>query len=166
MQHFTVDQIAILSRLEPLDFNNNNALQTEFYEYLTNKQPCIHSIPYTFSEIIDRFYHLDDHQPIQNAPKTLGELIKQAGELLRSLTYCLHTPDGYYNNTDYKKIKNLPNFLREIFDPTKDYYLEIDEHIRENATKSDEAEQQLHEHMKRMGEAYIKLLTELGIEIL
>ena len=47
-----------------------------------------------------------------------------------------------------------------------DYYYDIDERILEIPSETDKHEQELHKHMKEMGEAYRKLLSQIGIQIL
>ena len=62
-------------------------------------------------------------------------------------------------------MENLPNFLANFTNDKNDYYYDIDERILEIPSEIDKHEQELHKHMKEMGEAYRKLLSQIGIQI-
>lgn len=162
MTHHTTNHLTIISRLGELYFNGDKKLQTEFYEYLTQYQPCIHNVPCPLIDLLNRFTHADDAQPIENPTEELRKLLAEAGKVLETP---LHTPDNFRDGDKYRKVKNLPNFLANFTNDENNYYLDIDEHILERPSETDKHEQELHKHMKEMGEAYRRLLSQIGIQI-
>lgn len=162
MTHHTTDHLTIISRLGELYFDGDKKLQREFYEYLTQYLPCIHNFPCPLFDLLDRFTHADDAQPIENPTEELRKLLEEAGKVLETP---LHTPDKFRDSDKYRKVKNLPSFLNKITHESNDYYFDIDEHILERPSETDKHEQELHKHMKEMGEAYRKLLSQIGIQI-
>lgn len=162
MTHHTTDHLTIISRLGELYFDGDKKLQREFYEYLTQCPPCIHNFPCPLFDLLDHFTHADDAQPIENPTDELRKLLKEAGKVLVAP---LHTPDSIIARSEYRKVENLPNFLANFINDKNDYYLDIDERILEKPSETDKHEQELHKHMKKMGEAYRQLLSQIGIQI-
>ena len=162
MTHHTTDHLTIISRLGELYFDGDKKLQREFYEYLTQYPPCIHNFPCPLFDLLDRFTHADDAQPIENPTEELRKLLVEAGKVLETP---LHTPDSIIAQSEYRKVENLPNFLANFTNDKNDYYLDIDERILEKPSETDKHEQELHKHMKQMGEAYRQLLSQIGIQI-
>lgn len=162
MTHHTTDHLTIISRLGELYFDGDKKLQKEFYEYLTQYPPCIHNFPCPLFDLLDRFTHADDAQPIENPTEELRKLLEEAGKVLDTP---LHTPDSIIAQSEYRKVENLPNFLANFTNDKNDYYLDIDERILEKPSETDTHEQELHKHMKQMGEAYRQLLSQIGIQI-
>jgi hypothetical protein len=153
---------AIKSRLGELYFDGDKRLQREFYEYLTQYPPRFHDISRPLLDLLDRFVHADDAQPIEHPTDELRKLIEEAGKVLGAP---LHTPDSVIARSEYRKVENLPNFLANFTNNKNDYYLDIDERILEIPSETDKHEQKLHKHMKEMGEAYRRLLSQIGIQI-
>ena len=137
---------AIKSRLGELYFDGDKRLQREFYEYLTQYPPRFHDISRPLLDLLDRFVHADDAQPIEHPTDELRKLSVIA-------------------RSEYRKVENLPNFLANFTNNKNDYYLDIDERILEIPSETDKHEQKLHKHMKEMGEAYRRLLSQIGIQI-
>lgn len=162
MTHHTNDHLTIISRLGELYFNGDKKLQREFYEYLTQCQPCIHNFPRPLVDLLDEFVHADDAQPIEHPTDELRKLLKEAWTVLG---VHLHTPDSVHARSEYRKVENLPNFLANFTHDKNDYYLDIDEWILEIPSETDKHEQELHKHMKQMGEAYRQLLSQIDIQI-
>lgn len=162
MTHHTTDHLTIISRLGELYFEGDKKLQREFYEYLTQYPPSIHDVPCPLIDLLNRFVHADDAQPIENPTEELRKLLAEAGKVLETP---LHTPDSIIAQSEYRKVENLPNFLANFTNDKNDYYLDIDERILEKPSETDKHEQELHKHMKEMGEAYRRLLSQIGIQI-
>lgn len=162
MTHHTTDHLTIISRLGELYFEGNKKLQREFYEYLTQYPPSIHDVPCPLIDLLNHFVHADDAQPIKDPTEELRKLLVEAGRVLGAH---LHTPDGFNGRSEYRKVKNLPNFLENCTNDKNDYYLDVDERIVEIPSETDKHEQELHKHMKEMGEAYRRLLSQIGIQI-
>lgn len=162
MTHHTTNHLKIISRLGELYFNGDKKLQIEFYEYLTQYSPCIHNVPCPLIDLLDHFTHADDAQPIEDPTDELRKLLEHSRRILEAP---LHTPDEVINRDKYRKVENLPKFLDNITHERNDYYLDIDEHILERPSETDKHEQELHKHMKEMGEAYRQLLSQIGIQI-
>lgn len=162
MTHHTNNHLTIISRLGELYFNGDKKLQREFYEYFTQYQPCIHNFPQPLFYLLDHFVHADDAQPIEHPTDELRKLLKEAREVPGAH---LHTPDSVTAQSEYRKVENLPNFLANFTNNETDYYLDIDEWILEIPSETDKREQELHKHMKQMGEAYRQLLSQIGIQI-
>jgi|GEM_PF-3425968 hypothetical protein len=162
MTHHTTDHLTIISRLGELYFEGDKKLQREFYEYLTQYPPRIHNVPCPLIDLLNRFAHADDAQPIENPTEELRKLLEESGKVLEAP---LHRPDSVLARSEYRKVENLPDFLANLTNDKNDYYYDIDERILEIPSKTDKHEQELHKHMKEMGEAYRKLLSQIGIQI-
>lgn len=162
MTHHTTDHLTIISRLGELYFEGDKKLQREFYEYLTQYPPYIHNVPCPLIDLLNRFVHADDAQPIENPTEELRKLLEESGKVLEAP---LHRPDSVLARSEYRKVENLPDFLANFTNDKNDYYYDIDERILEIPSETDKHEQELHKHMKEMGEAYRKLLSQIGIQI-
>lgn len=162
MTHHTTNHLAIISRLGELYFNGDKKLQREFYEYLTQYPPCIHNVPCPLIDLLDHFTHADDAQPIENPTDELRKLLEEARKVQETP---LHRPDSVLARSEYRKVENLPSFLANFTNEENDYYYDIDERILESPSETDKHEQELHKHMKEMGEAYRRLLSQIGIQI-
>lgn len=113
-------------------------------------------------DLLNRFVHADDAQPIENPTEELRKLLEESGKVLEAP---LHRPDSVLARSEYRKVENLPDFLANFTNDKNDYYYDIDERILEIPSETDKHEQELHKHMKEMGEAYRKLLSQIGIQI-
>ena len=162
MTHHTTDHLTIISRLGELYFEGDKKLQREFYEYLTQDPPRIHNVPCPLIDLLNRFVHADDAQPIENPTEELRKLLEESGKVLEAP---LHRPDSVLARSEYRKVENLPDFLANFTNDKNDYYYDIDERLLEIPSETDKHEQELHKHMKEMGEAYRKLLSQIGIQI-
>lgn len=162
MTHHANHHLTIISRLGELYFNGDKKLQREFYDYLTQYQPRIHNFPVPLFDLLNHFVHADDAQPIEHPTDELRKLLKEAREVLGAP---LHTPDSVFAQSEYRKVENLPSFLANFTNDSNDYYFDIDEWILEIPSETGKREQELHKHMKQMGEAYRQLLTQIGIQI-
>ena len=106
-------------------------------------------------------YTLNYEEP-ENPTEELRKLLEESGKVLEAP---LHRPDSVLARSEYRKVENLPDFLANFTNDKNDYYYDIDERILEIPSETDKHEQELHKHMKEMGEAYRKLLSQIGIQI-